>query len=142
MKISEVVKIARHQPPPRDGLVAAIAVHQTPKTSLSSFTFPFIPPSRQPFNISMSAPVVICQSSSCPNGHPPSRLECPTCNKSVTYPTAFLYADLIVVWLNVDWASRALSFVDKNVSRLAVSNIVMSSVAYYLKDDLLCRGEY
>lgn len=24
-----------------------------------------------------------CQSSSCPNGNPPSRLECPTCNKSV-----------------------------------------------------------
>ncbi|KAH9946189.1 methionine aminopeptidase [Epithele typhae] len=29
----------------------------------------------------MSAPVVSCQSSSCPNGHPPSRLECPTCHK-------------------------------------------------------------
>ncbi|KAF6765179.1 peptidase M24, structural domain-containing protein [Ephemerocybe angulata] len=25
--------------------------------------------------------VVLCQSSSCPNGNPPSRLECPTCNK-------------------------------------------------------------
>ncbi|KAI0646966.1 methionine aminopeptidase [Trametes meyenii] len=30
----------------------------------------------------MSAAVAIaCQSSNCPNGHPPSRLECPTCNK-------------------------------------------------------------
>ncbi|GJE95107.1 methionine aminopeptidase [Phanerochaete sordida] len=28
-----------------------------------------------------TAPVVTCQSSTCPNGHPPSRLECPTCNK-------------------------------------------------------------
>ncbi|KAJ7579147.1 peptidase M24, structural domain-containing protein [Mycena floridula] len=28
----------------------------------------------------MSA-VVLCQSSTCPNGYPPSRLECPTCNK-------------------------------------------------------------
>ncbi|ESK96945.1 methionine aminopeptidase 1 [Moniliophthora roreri MCA 2997] len=28
----------------------------------------------------MSAPV-LCQSSSCPNGNPPSRLECPTCSK-------------------------------------------------------------
>ncbi|PFH54383.1 hypothetical protein AMATHDRAFT_135259 [Amanita thiersii Skay4041] len=25
--------------------------------------------------------VVLCQSKSCPNGNPPSRLECPTCNK-------------------------------------------------------------
>ncbi|RPD66038.1 methionine aminopeptidase [Lentinus tigrinus ALCF2SS1-6] len=29
----------------------------------------------------MSAVAVPCQSSNCPNGHPPSRLECPTCNK-------------------------------------------------------------
>jgi len=29
----------------------------------------------------MSAATVICQSSACPNGHPPSRLECPTCHK-------------------------------------------------------------
>ncbi|KAI0341696.1 methionine aminopeptidase [Trametopsis cervina] len=29
----------------------------------------------------MSSPVVTCQSSTCPNGHPPSRLECPTCSK-------------------------------------------------------------
>ncbi|KAA1471203.1 methionine aminopeptidase [Dentipellis sp. KUC8613] len=29
----------------------------------------------------MSAPVVNCQSSKCPNGNPPSRLECPTCHK-------------------------------------------------------------
>jgi hypothetical protein len=27
--------------------------------------------------------MVVCQSSTCPNGNPPSRLECPTCNKSV-----------------------------------------------------------
>ena len=37
----------------------------------------------------MSAPTVLCQSSSCPNGHPPSRLECPTCNKFVV-PVALL----------------------------------------------------
>ncbi|KAH9951332.1 methionine aminopeptidase [Amylocystis lapponica] len=29
----------------------------------------------------MSAGAVSCQSSICPNGHPPSRLECPTCSK-------------------------------------------------------------
>ncbi|KAK7693581.1 hypothetical protein QCA50_003150 [Cerrena zonata] len=29
----------------------------------------------------MSATTVTCQSSTCPNGHPPSKLECPTCNK-------------------------------------------------------------
>ncbi|KAJ8455049.1 hypothetical protein ONZ51_g12670 [Trametes cubensis] len=29
----------------------------------------------------MSAVAIPCQSSNCPNGHPPSRLECPTCNK-------------------------------------------------------------
>jgi len=29
----------------------------------------------------MSAVVVHCQSDKCPNGNPPSRLECPTCNK-------------------------------------------------------------
>ncbi|EMD38520.1 hypothetical protein CERSUDRAFT_49099 [Gelatoporia subvermispora B] len=29
----------------------------------------------------MSAAAVSCQSSTCPNGHPPSRLECPTCHK-------------------------------------------------------------
>ncbi|KIY50876.1 methionine aminopeptidase [Fistulina hepatica ATCC 64428] len=29
----------------------------------------------------MSAAVVQCQSAECPNGHPPSRLECPTCHK-------------------------------------------------------------
>ncbi|KAF9256541.1 methionine aminopeptidase [Marasmius fiardii PR-910] len=29
----------------------------------------------------MSAPVVLCQSSCCPNSNPPSRMECPTCNK-------------------------------------------------------------
>ncbi|KII88536.1 hypothetical protein PLICRDRAFT_54368 [Plicaturopsis crispa FD-325 SS-3] len=29
----------------------------------------------------MSATVVNCQSSKCPNGNPPSRLECPTCSK-------------------------------------------------------------
>ncbi|PCH38237.1 methionine aminopeptidase [Wolfiporia cocos MD-104 SS10] len=29
----------------------------------------------------MSAAGIPCQSSICPNGHPPSRLECPTCNK-------------------------------------------------------------
>ncbi|KAL6300164.1 methionine aminopeptidase [Sparassis latifolia] len=29
----------------------------------------------------MSAPAVACQSSICPNGHPPSHLECPTCHK-------------------------------------------------------------
>ncbi|KAL4074463.1 peptidase M24, structural domain-containing protein [Scleroderma yunnanense] len=28
-----------------------------------------------------STPVVLCQSTSCPQGNPPSRLECPTCNK-------------------------------------------------------------
>lgn len=28
-----------------------------------------------------SAPVVLCQSPKCPRGNPPSRLECPTCNK-------------------------------------------------------------
>ncbi|KAG1890964.1 methionine aminopeptidase [Suillus subluteus] len=29
----------------------------------------------------MSSATVLCQSSNCPHGHPPSRLECPTCNK-------------------------------------------------------------
>ncbi|KAG1831796.1 methionine aminopeptidase [Suillus variegatus] len=29
----------------------------------------------------MSSATVLCQSSSCPHGNPPSRLECPTCNK-------------------------------------------------------------
>ncbi|EIW60473.1 methionine aminopeptidase [Trametes versicolor FP-101664 SS1] len=29
----------------------------------------------------MSTVTIACQSSTCPNGHPPSRLECPTCNK-------------------------------------------------------------
>ncbi|KAF9005623.1 peptidase M24, structural domain-containing protein [Cyathus striatus] len=29
----------------------------------------------------MSESVVLCQSESCPNGNPPSRLECPTCHK-------------------------------------------------------------
>ncbi|KAF9246547.1 methionine aminopeptidase [Melanogaster broomeanus] len=28
-----------------------------------------------------SQSVVLCQSTTCPQGHPPSRLECPTCNK-------------------------------------------------------------
>ncbi|KAN0077315.1 Peptidase M24, structural domain containing protein [Tylopilus felleus] len=28
-----------------------------------------------------SQPVVLCQSTNCPQGNPPSRLECPTCNK-------------------------------------------------------------
>ena len=27
--------------------------------------------------------VVLCQSSACLNGNPPSKLECPTCNKYV-----------------------------------------------------------
>ncbi|KAH7930806.1 methionine aminopeptidase [Leucogyrophana mollusca] len=29
----------------------------------------------------MSSTVVLCQSTNCPHGNPPSRLECPTCNK-------------------------------------------------------------
>ncbi|KAG2037216.1 hypothetical protein BDR03DRAFT_957726 [Suillus americanus] len=29
----------------------------------------------------MSSATVLCQSSNCPHGNPPSRLECPTCNK-------------------------------------------------------------
>lgn len=29
------------------------------------------------------ASVVLCQSTTCPNGNPPSRMECPTCNKCV-----------------------------------------------------------
>ncbi|KAI0062292.1 methionine aminopeptidase [Artomyces pyxidatus] len=29
----------------------------------------------------MTAPEVLCQSANCPNGNPPSRLECPTCHK-------------------------------------------------------------
>ena len=31
----------------------------------------------------MSAASVSCQSSNCPSGNPPSKLECPTCSKSV-----------------------------------------------------------
>ncbi|PBK84699.1 methionine aminopeptidase [Armillaria gallica] len=29
----------------------------------------------------MSQPAILCQSTTCPNGNPPSKLECPTCNK-------------------------------------------------------------
>ncbi|KAK0210720.1 peptidase M24, structural domain-containing protein [Desarmillaria ectypa] len=29
----------------------------------------------------MSQPTILCQSTTCPNGNPPSKLECPTCNK-------------------------------------------------------------
>lgn len=37
-------------------------------------------------SVDMSTTVVACQSTECLNGHPPSKMECPTCNKYAIYP--------------------------------------------------------
>lgn len=52
----------------------------------------------------MSAPTVICQSSKCPHGNPPSRLECPTCHKLGIQGSFFCGQDCF----KADWKTHKL----------------------------------
>ena len=67
---------------------------------------------------------VLCQSKSCPNGNPASRLECPTCSKSVI---GSAYTDLLshkTKYSNhkfLDWEFEARFIVDRSALRLIVS---------------------
>jgi hypothetical protein len=67
----------------------------------------------------MSASDVPCQSSKCPNGKPPSRLECPTCNKFVGAETERIVS-LIECALGLDWVFAARTSVVRNASRPTV----------------------
>lgn len=53
-------------------------------TCLPTSTAQFIQISRYLRQVMSSQSAVLCQSTNCPQGHPPSKLECPTCNKYVS----------------------------------------------------------
>lgn len=52
-------------------------------------------------SVDMSTTVVACQSNECLNGHPPSKMECPTCNKYVIYPVQCRLFVLILLRLGI-----------------------------------------
>ncbi|KAI0736981.1 hypothetical protein C8Q72DRAFT_802611 [Fomitopsis betulina] len=52
----------------------------------------------------MSTANVACQSSTCPNGHPPSRLECPTCHKLGVNGSLFCSQECF----KVDWKTHKI----------------------------------
>jgi len=63
---------------------------------------------------------VTCQSKSCPNGNPPSRLECPTCNKLFYFPLVVSERTHLFV-CESDSRSKVLFSVVRSVSRVLVS---------------------
>lgn len=75
----------------------------------------------------MSAPGIPCQSSICPNGHPPSRLECPTCHKLGISGSFFCGQDCFKAgWkthkLIHDLASRQPLLEDPNINKNGTFN--------------------
>ena len=91
-----------------------VALSPTRRPALiASFFFPSRSTRR---HTSMVETTVKCQSSSCINGNPPSKLECPTCAKSVSCSRFARFA----ISSHVGSESQVRSFAGKSASRLVV----------------------
>jgi len=120
------VRPRKHEPSQRIPVTASvykwhshILFRQSVLVCITLRHFPSVNSSRLDIQCLQTMSTVKCQSDTCPNGNPPSRLECPTCNKCVS---TFLYIFHLTLYI-IDWVFEDPSSVAKNVSKQDVSMV-------------------